>query len=307
MNEKHHSIACHFPRCQGAPVEREEEGPGGPSGFMCEECNREFKTKSGLSQHKRLVHPLLRNKERIEASRPKGKEIRGMHKSCWTEEETVLLIELEKKYKNERFVNKLIGEHLPTKTAKQISDKRRQLAAGAKTSASPRKAEHRREGDEPVEKERIEVIKTEYRKITAERIRAGTLSPSLKIAFEEVLEGTKDTQKVIKGSTEEWLAQLAGHAVVAKLKQLRKHQAGPVPKRVERKWMKIRAVKRGQYLRYQRLFEMDRKKLAGIILDNIEALKCPLPMDELYNSFRKKWEEGGPFQSGCVPQCGGSE
>uniref|UniRef100_A0A8B9QGS0 Reverse transcriptase domain-containing protein n=1 Tax=Apteryx owenii TaxID=8824 RepID=A0A8B9QGS0_APTOW len=56
-----------------------------------------------------------------------------------------------------------------------------------------------------------------------------------------------------------------------------------------------REVKRGLYLRYQRLFEIDCKKLAGIILDNIEALKCPLPMGELYGSFRRKCKEGSSF------------
>lgn len=63
-----------------------------------------------------------------------------MHKSCWTEEETALLLELEMKFKNECFVNKLIGEHLPTKMAKQISNKRQQLAASVKTATPPRRA-----------------------------------------------------------------------------------------------------------------------------------------------------------------------
>ncbi|XP_010216776.1 PREDICTED: uncharacterized protein LOC104571385, partial [Tinamus guttatus] len=41
-----------------------EEGPSEVPVWQCEECDRKFKTKSSLSQHKRHVHPVRRNLER---------------------------------------------------------------------------------------------------------------------------------------------------------------------------------------------------------------------------------------------------
>lgn len=64
-NEKYHSTSCHLPKCKGAQELTQREG------FVCEECNRTFRTKIGLGQHERLAHPALRNAKRIKATRPK--------------------------------------------------------------------------------------------------------------------------------------------------------------------------------------------------------------------------------------------
>lgn len=117
----HHSIACHYPKCRGAT----RTTPAGE--WICEVCGRDFLTKIGLGQHKRHAHPDIRRQERIAASRPKEHSARGAHKRVWTKEEEQLLIQLEVQFAGNRNINKLIADHIPSKTPKQISDKRRLL------------------------------------------------------------------------------------------------------------------------------------------------------------------------------------
>lgn len=83
-----------------------------------------FSTKIGLGQHKRLAHPLLRNLELIAAPHLKETRARGAQKKVWTEEKEALLRQLVVKYDGNRNINKLIAEHIPSKTAKQISDRK---------------------------------------------------------------------------------------------------------------------------------------------------------------------------------------
>lgn len=87
-----------------------------------------FSTKIGLGHHKRLMHPLVRNLERIASSHPKESSVRAAHKKVWTEEEEALLSQL--KYAGNRNINKLIVEHIPPKMAKKINDKRHLLMKG---------------------------------------------------------------------------------------------------------------------------------------------------------------------------------
>lgn len=74
QNLKYHSIACHFPQCKGNAC----AVPRGD--WICEVCRRGFSTKIGPGQHKKSVHPLVRNLERIVASHPKETSARGAHK-----------------------------------------------------------------------------------------------------------------------------------------------------------------------------------------------------------------------------------
>ncbi|XP_076303045.1 uncharacterized protein LOC143221497 [Lasioglossum baleicum] len=83
-----------------------------------------FKSKSGLSQHERHMHPALRNVKRAEGAKPKRL---GNRSTIWTDEELELLIQLNERFKNERFPNVKIREFIPNNILKQISDKRRIL------------------------------------------------------------------------------------------------------------------------------------------------------------------------------------
>lgn len=119
-----HSIVCHYPKCKGTS----RRAP--PGDWVCEVCGKDFSTKIGVGQHKRHVHPDIRRQERIAASRPKENSARGAHKRVWTKEEEQLLIELELLFEGNKNINKQIADHIPSKTAKQISDKRRLLHKG---------------------------------------------------------------------------------------------------------------------------------------------------------------------------------
>ncbi|XP_042300007.1 uncharacterized protein LOC121917959 [Sceloporus undulatus] len=124
-DERVHSTLVHMAKCKN-----KGKIVGILDGMECCQCGDKFETISGLSQHKRHKHPDQRNKERIgkeveEESRRNRENNRGKHKSCWTEEEVEQLELLWMKYEGHKNINKLIESELTTKTAKQISDKRR--------------------------------------------------------------------------------------------------------------------------------------------------------------------------------------
>lgn len=124
--ERLHATCCHHAKCKGTTpaVKR----------FLCEACAESFDTKIGRSQHERHRHPLLRNRKRREAAENPGGQP-GRKPSVWTEEETALLIRLNDKFKDERFINVKIAEFMPNKTRKQISDKRLHLQSYQKRKA----------------------------------------------------------------------------------------------------------------------------------------------------------------------------
>jgi hypothetical protein len=79
----------------------------------------------GVSQHERHEHPLVRNETRkaeaaqsSEHRKPKG------FGQVWTKEEVECMLELETLLQGERFIAKKMCEFLPTKSNKQIRDKR---------------------------------------------------------------------------------------------------------------------------------------------------------------------------------------
>lgn len=114
-----HNCRCHLPKCK--PV-REKPQPN----YKCEKCSQEFQTTRGLSTHERHRHPELRNKKRqAEHERPKGQP--GRRNFVWTDEEIVRLRMLDSQFTGASRPNVEIRKLMPTKTLKQISDKRREL------------------------------------------------------------------------------------------------------------------------------------------------------------------------------------
>lgn len=109
----------HRPKCKGPLIIIDRL-------FKCTECEQSFDSRIGLSQHERHEHPKIRNLRRqVEAEKPHG--IPGRREHVWNQEETNLLILLDKKFREARFPNKEIKAYFPNKTLKQISDKRRCL------------------------------------------------------------------------------------------------------------------------------------------------------------------------------------
>ncbi|GJQ68522.1 hypothetical protein Trydic_g17092 [Trypoxylus dichotomus] len=115
-----HAAECHLPKCTGQKPQEDGE-------FRCDLCNAAFATKRGLSQHQRLKHPLARNEARAAETATTSRATRR-GKLLFSPEDLEQLFQLEVEFRGERFINKLIAERLPDKTAKQIGDKRREAA-----------------------------------------------------------------------------------------------------------------------------------------------------------------------------------
>uniref|UniRef100_A0A803VHT8 Reverse transcriptase domain-containing protein n=1 Tax=Ficedula albicollis TaxID=59894 RepID=A0A803VHT8_FICAL len=342
----YHSVVCHFPKCRGPET---EAAPAGE--WICEVCGRDFQTKIGLGQHKRHAHPLLRNQERIAASHPKETSNRGAHKRCWTKEEEEMLIKLEAQFEGHKNINKLIAEHITTKTNKQISDKRRLLprkpdkeveeepavstrtrraaaglrkepgvshqcqavaedngpgrsllpgkpAAGKKTmdeiSHRPDKGNGRRGA---IKQQGAGQLQAHYHRTLGERLSAGAIN-TFPQAFKQLMEG-REMQTTINQSAQDCFGCLESISQIRTATRDKNNKGAreKQPKRPFQKWMKDRAIKKGDYLRFQRLFHLDRGKLARIILDDIEALSCDIPPSEIYSVFKDRWETPGNFKS----------
>ncbi|XP_031789101.1 uncharacterized protein LOC116418059 [Nasonia vitripennis] len=111
------SWSCHVPHCKGRQEPKDLP-------FKYEHCSLSFDSQIGLSQHERHVHPEVRNDKRAaEANKPKGKS--GRRPSIWSDEDLLLIRELESEYHGARNINERIAEHFPDRTGRQVSDARR--------------------------------------------------------------------------------------------------------------------------------------------------------------------------------------
>ena len=110
---KFHSVSCTRPKCKGP--ERHQNGP--TLDHRCDQCEKSFATKSGLSQHERHAHPVACNSKRIAGS------IRGSSRTLWPPEDVRLLVELVLEYEREANINALIESELNGYTKQQIHDK----------------------------------------------------------------------------------------------------------------------------------------------------------------------------------------
>ena len=134
--------------------------------LQCEECDRSFQTKNGLSQHERFTHPNLRNAKRIAVhqlgiERKRNARLESTQlaekasigpkpkKALWTEEETELLVRLEEELSGTKNLNIAIAERLPTKTNKQISTKRKYMREMGKSKAKTTTAQDSTPTPEP--------------------------------------------------------------------------------------------------------------------------------------------------------------
>ncbi|GCC16572.1 hypothetical protein chiPu_0022439 [Chiloscyllium punctatum] len=137
----YHAVACHYAKCnininendnennESNNLMRKEDGET-ENPVQCEVCQAKFKTTRGLGQHERHAHPLLRNEKRkIGVKKGKVKEVdpEKVRKGIWSITEVAEVQRLEIEFKGCKNINKRMAERIITKTAKQISDKRRLL------------------------------------------------------------------------------------------------------------------------------------------------------------------------------------
>ncbi|XP_005062805.1 PREDICTED: uncharacterized protein LOC101821172, partial [Ficedula albicollis] len=233
------------------------------------------------------MHPLVRNQERIAASKPKKRTCGKV----WSEEEEALLSQLMIEYAGRRNINQLIMERIPSKTLKQISDKRRLLVQTSKEKISPPEVEQVVEDSPPVimgpriaDPPRKGFIRQRYQDYMGRMLASGRSFDSGD-AFERIFRG-EDGQAVVNECFEKFFGGSESSSQDKKSVKGRKPKKRRKGNQRTTSWMKRRARKKGKYLRYQKLFYAHRKRLAKIILDDVEALQCQIPSGTVYSTFK---------------------
>lgn len=112
-----HAALCHYSKCGGARV---EELPN-----VCDLCNRGYRSASGLSQHRRHMHPEARIQERMAARGPRRPA--GRSRTIWSEAEEDAVIEFGLDQGFTGTYAPRLAEIIPGKSLKQIRDKVRML------------------------------------------------------------------------------------------------------------------------------------------------------------------------------------
>lgn len=125
-----------------------------------------------------------------------------------------------------------------------------------------------------------------YEWLTSEKL------PILQGIFEKVIEGKDAPSTLVDEAIEDCYSCLFMKSTELKASQGQQHQMAWQARTLEppKEWMKKRAVKQGQFLRFQQLFYQDRGKRAGIILDDVESLRYSIPQDEVQEVFKSRWE-----------------
>lgn len=283
-----HSVLIHSGRCKGV-VPR-------PSGnFKCCECPKSFKSKSGLSQHKRHVHPKLRNEERIsQAVKRPGQ--RGVHRSCWSEEEVASLEVLYLEVKDQKAYCKLIAERLLTKTSKQVSDKIRDLKKRGKwnpvppTVGSASDVALRLKGP-PEEKTRVREVELLLKNAWLRgKIKTSEI-PDAAVILEKWACGENVADQVEDVTVDFLVSCLPDPKSPAKKERVRKD------KRKDFRVSRRRRCRQYEYAQVQNLFKNDRAKAAKFILDGKLDQMCQLEIADVESFYRQKLEVRRPFEN----------
>ncbi|KYO37192.1 hypothetical protein Y1Q_0019893 [Alligator mississippiensis] len=199
-------------------------------------------------------------------------------------------------------INQLIAAEMASKTPKQVSEKRRLLGLYPEQTTSGGVAEL------------ASVVEEES--VTPETEARNPINPPGKIR--KVLarrarrwlrkgQGLSDKVREVLGAWVEGQPGICARVDSVSLDVLTSFlgvppgpQRAPGKKRPKEggeptSWMNKCAVKRGTFLRYQHLFGANRKLLAAIILDGAERNQCTLPLEEVFQAYRGKWEVEPPF------------
>uniref|UniRef100_A0AAY4C4B0 Reverse transcriptase n=1 Tax=Denticeps clupeoides TaxID=299321 RepID=A0AAY4C4B0_9TELE len=265
------SILSHHAKCKsGAP----QTSPA--RGHECTLCGQSFGTISGLSQHKRHVHPTERNEERIVAASQPSKK-KGRKLQLWSQQEIERLRQLE--------------SHI------QVAEKRRQL----RESATP-------ESTQVVGADPLAFLMTAPTMISvpseiADSLRRETArlyGPAQEDGEDEVTTalrrwavGNEPIEKTVEKVTAELLSE-AVSSCDKKTHYLREKR-DKVRTYTSYEWMKRRARSRALFGRYQCQYFKNRARLAALILDGNITSKCQIPASEVHDVYKKKWESSTQY------------
>ncbi|KAJ8333419.1 hypothetical protein SKAU_G00414270 [Synaphobranchus kaupii] len=296
------SISTHAPKCRGAipaPVPAGDE-------WCCEACGYKSVTRSDLTQHKRHIHPALRNEERI-AERSRAPAQKGRKPSLWSREDEERLAVLEVKYSGQKSMNILIAKELGNKTNIQVSEKRRLPRNRSAVSRTTVPFARNVEDDLAFLNDRtcLPPPTSEVGKHLPALVDAyvGTqghnIARSLLQGLKSWSEGNEGANALLVSATVELLKPLLSHCGPGKRKRhFKSGQKGQekVVRQPFRSWMGRRARKRGCYLRYQALFSGKRSRLASLILDGTDKIECQVPLAVVHETYKQKWETATPFK-----------
>lgn len=286
-NANSHSISCHVPKCKGrAVVEKVVKE------FPCKLCDAGFGSSMGLTQHWRHAHPAEWNVEKIGRVREAEREVKET--KLWSEEEVKSLIDLAAKYVDQPRINKLIADELGTgKSAEQVRNKRRllqnQLARNGPDEAAVR--------DISLNQPRAtQIIPRSPPNLAPERLREaigrgeGTEGENEIRAIADLVRGADQDPGLIESSALDLIQRLGEGRTTSRVGM------GQEQHRERKGWERRLSQKKHDYRVHQRLYLRDQAKLAAMILDGADSVECTLPVDQIYEAFRERWETGGAFQ-----------
>ncbi|CAC5401992.1 unnamed protein product [Mytilus coruscus] len=274
--------------------------------FPCTLCERNFKTKIGLGQHERYAHPDLRNNNRIEnvkadierkqvnrkrkVTADSDAEPKSKTRGIWSEEEVTKLLALCEELKGTKNINKAIALHLPGKTNKQISDKRRNLTAVCKSKQAKveePKVTAARKPTKPTQREQLtpQALVNEYKDEVCD-----------KGAEETVGESAKILRSVLSGADPGAIQFELLRFIIDKCKKPEKDSDVPPNMPPDDQPKSRRQQKKpDEFRRVQSLFDRNRKQLAAEILDRkAEAAKCNIDPKVVADTYQARF--GGESQ-----------
>lgn len=279
---------------------------GTVSWIKCEACDQTFSSRIGVSQHERHAHPDLRNSKRIGArmkdierkrlarkvaseAKPEPAGKAKSSRSNWSDEEIETLVRLNHELRGTRNINVAIAKLMPSKTNKQIGDKRRLLNLIEGKSKAPKQASVDRmpvpDPEIPPPLELGELFRANICSNGKTEL-IGLSGDILRKALDGENTDTQQTELI------QLLMEKCSEAAEPKVpKPTRSPQeASNGGKRRGR-----RSGKRAEYRRVQQLFDTNRKKLASEILDNkSETAKCDIDPKVVQATYTERF--GGVSQ-----------
>ncbi|KYO40233.1 hypothetical protein Y1Q_0019438 [Alligator mississippiensis] len=205
-------------------------------------------------------------------------------------------------FRGARNISQLIAAEMASKTPKQVSEKRRLLGLYPEQTASGGVAESAsavEEGSVTPETEARNPINPprKIRKVLSRRacrwLRKGQgLLDKVREVLGAWVEGQPGIRALVDSVSLDVLTSFLGvppGPQRALGKKRPKEGGNPTS------WMNKHAVKRGTFIQYQHLFGANRKLLAAVVLDGAECNQCTLPLEEVFQAYRGKWEVEPPF------------
>lgn len=146
---------------------------------------------------------------------------------------------------------------------------------------------------EAVGKQGAGELQAHYHQVLQEGLSAGAIN-TFSGALKQLMDG-QAIQPVVKQTSKDCLGCLESISQIRIATRGKNYKTGQgtqekQPRKPFQKWMKERAIKKGNYLRFQRLFYLDRGKLARILLDDMECLSCDISASEIHSVFKSRRE-----------------